>query len=229
MTTSFLPSCRAFVRLRAVLRLLVLAASVAPAAAQPAVSRGEQELPIPHDECMRRAEVGLLAEGYVNLWRTGSSVAGYREIHSTIIMCNGSPNAMTWANIVTASLASDGGVPGAERVRLQERMNQPSTPGGNTGGAYTLTVNPPSAAPGVPLTVSFSAPTGRPANDWVGLYRVGDPNTSSYGGWWQYTGGRVTGTLQFPAPGEPGQYEFRYLLNNGYDEVVARVGLTVSN
>jgi hypothetical protein len=101
--------------------LLLVAAA---AQAQPAMSRGEQELPIPFDECMRRAEAGLLAEGYGNFWRTGSSVAGYRDIHHAVIMCNGSPNGMTWVNIVVGSSHDDGNVPGAERERLQAQLNR---------------------------------------------------------------------------------------------------------
>jgi hypothetical protein len=47
-------------------------------------------------------------------------------------MCNEAPEGKTWVNVVVASSgAPDGTVPGAERERLQGRMNQPAGPGNN--------------------------------------------------------------------------------------------------
>jgi hypothetical protein len=36
-------------------------------------------------------------------------------------------------------------------------------------------------------------------------------------GQWAYTNGKTAGGHRFTAPQTPGQYEFRYLLNDGYD------------
>ena len=77
-----------------------------------------------------------------------------------------------------------------------------------------------------PLSVSWTAPSGRPANDWIGLYRIGDPNQNFI--WWQYTGGATSGTFFLTSPATPGQYDFRYLLNNGYTDAVRSAAITVT-
>jgi hypothetical protein len=89
------------------------------------------------------------------------------------------------------------------------------------GGGYTLTASPNTVARGAPLTVSWTAPAGRPVTDWIGLYKVGDPNHLYL--WWQYTGGTTSGSATLPAPNAAGSYEFRYLRNNGY------IGAATSN
>ncbi len=211
------------------LPLLLLIVGALPTTAQPAMSRGEQDLPITHAECMSRAQASLAAEGYVNLWSTGSSVAGYKDIHSSIVMCNGSPSGTTWANVVTASISNDGGVPGGERQRLQTRMNQaaitfpPVAP--CVGGAFTLSVSPGYGVPGSKIQVSFTAPGGQSARDWVGIFQVG---ASGHFGQWQYTQGQTSGSFEFLAPAHPGAYEFRYLLNDSYDQITVWCGFTVT-
>lgn len=118
------------------MRFLLIAFTGASLWAQPAVSRGEQSLPVPYDECIRRARNALPAEGYSIPGYNGTSfVQAFKEIHSVYIMCNPGPDGRTWANIVVASSTQDANVPGAERVRLQQQMERPS--GGNvtsTGG-----------------------------------------------------------------------------------------------
>jgi hypothetical protein len=84
-------------------------------------------------------------------------------------------------------------------------------------GNYTLTAAPATVSPGGGLTVTWSAPSGRPANDWVGLFVVGAPNTSYL--WYSFTGGATSGTVNLTAPAQTGQYEFRYLLLNGYTSI----------
>jgi hypothetical protein len=51
---------------------------------------------------------------------------------------------------------------------------------------------------------------------------VGVPNNDN--GWWDYTGGKTSGTLTLSAPTQAGQYEFRYLPNDGYVDA-ARSGV----
>ena len=68
-------------------------------------------------------------------------------------------------------------------------------------------------------TLTWNVPAGASATDWVGLYRVGDPHSSFL--WWQYTNGATTGTVQSPPISAPGQYQFRYFLNNGYSIAAA--------
>ncbi len=74
--------------------------------------------------------------------------------------------------------------------------------------------------------MSWVAPGGRSSLDWIGFFRVEDPNEAYESGWWSYTGGQPSGTLSLTAPSRPGQYEFRYLLDDGYVDV-ARASVTV--
>ena len=82
---------------------------------------------------------------------------------------------------------------------------------------FTLTASASNVSAGGALSVSFTAPGGRHPQDWIGLYKVGDPNRTY--GWWRYTSGATSGTFNLNAPLEPGQYEFRYLLEDGYTHI----------
>jgi hypothetical protein len=72
--------------------------------------------------------------------------------------------------------------------------------------------------------VSLTATRGG-AVDWIGLFSVGDPPCDH--GWWEYTRGATSGTLTLSAPTQPGQYEFRYLLNDGCEVTVRSSPVTV--
>jgi hypothetical protein len=98
--------------------------------------------------------------------------------------------------------------------------------GGQVGESYSLSATS-NARSGETISVSFTAPSPSAARDWIGLFKV-DAKNNDHGGRWKYTEGRTSGTLTFTAPAEPGQYEFRYLLNDGYTDVRARAGLTVT-
>jgi hypothetical protein len=93
--------------------------------------------------------------------------------------------------------------------------------------AFTLAASPVTVAPGGGVAVCWTAPSGRPASDWIGLFAVGAPNTS-YGLGWRYTGGASSGCFTFRAPAQPGRYEFRYLLNGGYNEAARSNVFTVT-
>jgi hypothetical protein len=94
-----------------------------------------------------------------------------------------------------------------------------------TSGAFTLSASPGSVPRGGTINVSWTAPPGRPTTDWIGLYKVGDPNQLWQA--FQYTGGATSGTVNFTAPFTPGQYEFRYLLENGFNSVATSNTVTV--
>ena len=53
------------------------------------------------------------------------------------------------------------------------------------------------------------APDGRPATDWVGLFKADGSNTRV---WWAYTQGATAGSFNVAAPTSGGQYQFCYLL-----------------
>ena len=97
--------------------------------------------------------------------------------------------------------------------------------GGFTYAVFTLTVSRILVTPGGQVSVSWVAPPGG-HGDWVGLFRVGDPNTRY--GWFEYTKGATSGTLTLSAPTEAGQYEFRYLLDDDFIEAVRSSSLTVN-
>lgn len=96
----------------------------------------------------------------------------------------------------------------------------------DTSSTFSLTASPSSASTEQALTVTWTAPSGRPADDWIGLYRVGDPETSFIS--WQYTAGASSGSKTFTGPNQPGQYQFRYFTNNGFDRVAISNTLTVT-
>src|SRR5215475_14938676 len=84
--------------------------------------------------------------------------------------------------------------------------------------SFTLSATPSQVAPSGQLTINWAAPSGRPTTDWIALYKVGNPNTT-YGSW-QYTQGATSGSFNVTAPTQSGLYEFRYLLQGGYTDVV---------
>ena len=92
--------------------------------------------------------------------------------------------------------------------------------------AYSLTASPSTVARGGQVTVTWTAPAGTSARDWVGLYRVGDPS-NTYGSWF-YTNGQSSGSRIITMPSTAGQYEFRYMLDNGFTERAKSNSITVN-
>jgi hypothetical protein len=90
-----------------------------------------------------------------------------------------------------------------------------------------LTATPDVVTAGAPLTVSWLVPGARSTADWIGLFRADASNISDEDGWWTYTNGASSGALTIEAPRQPGSYEFRYLLNDGYADI-ARSRFTVT-
>lgn len=97
--------------------------------------------------------------------------------------------------------------------------------GGYTYQVVSLTISPSVVTFGGQLTLSWVAPKGR-SRDWVGLYRVGDPNINHE--WWAYTNGTASGTVTIIADIEPGQYEFRYLVNDDLTDVARSGPVTIT-
>jgi hypothetical protein len=75
--------------------------------------------------------------------------------------------------------------------------------------------------------VSWSAPHGCSALDWIGFFKIGESSTNYLSRWWSYTDGASTGTLRLSAPADPGQYEFRYLPFDGFIDAGHSAAVTV--
>lgn len=76
-----------------------------------------------------------------------------------------------------------------------------------------LTVSTNSVKPGEWVTLNWTTPANRGSKDWIGLYKVGSLNTQFLTFIYLPTD---TGSKAFQANYSEGQYEFRYLLNDGY-------------
>lgn len=72
------------------------------------------------------------------------------------------------------------------------------------------------AVPGSALIASFTAPSNHSAQDWITFAPVGSAREFYMAGW-TYVPAGASGSVSLPVPQTPGQYELRYLLNNGFD------------
>src|SRR5687768_14785773 len=95
---------------------------------------------------------------------------------------------------------------------------------GGIASAQTVSVSPSTTVPNEPITVSWTAPSGSSTTDWIGMYVIGDPNTSYQHAF--YTNGATSGSEKFYGPSAPGNYEFRYLVNDTYNSVATSNPLT---
>jgi hypothetical protein len=90
----------------------------------------------------------------------------------------------------------------------------------------SLTASPRIVASGGDLSVDWAVSARNSSADWIGFFGIGVPSTSYQDGYWQYVGDGLSGTQTFKAPLQPGEYEFRYLLDDGFVDV-ARAPVTV--
>lgn len=98
--------------------------------------------------------------------------------------------------------------------------------------SYSLANVPSFPSLGSTVDVTWNAPSNHSGLDWIGLYPVGGASYQYVG--WTYAGptGQTSGTASvvLGAPAAPGDsYEFRYLLNNGYDIAATSSPFTVGN
>ena len=90
---------------------------------------------------------------------------------------------------------------------------------------FSVNVPPGTVAAGASLTVTWTAPAGRPAGDSVQLFRIGVSNINPTAV--QYVNGSA-GTFTMQAPQTAGQYRFRYLLGgNGWITAALGPAITV--
>ena len=80
---------------------------------------------------------------------------------------------------------------------------------------FTLTPSTHVIDAGAEMRVSWNAPAGR-KDDWIAVFKVGANYDDD---WYGLTHGATSGTHTLTAPRQPGQYEFRYLLDGGFLEV----------
>ncbi len=92
----------------------------------------------------------------------------------------------------------------------------------NTVG-FNLSETPAKPVHGTTVTVNWVAPSGRPSDDWIALYKLGAQGDKYL--WYANTNGATSGTATFKAPATAGSYELRYM-DNGYANVQS-VPLTV--
>jgi hypothetical protein len=93
-------------------------------------------------------------------------------------------------------------------------------------GTYTLTPSASAVAPGGQLSVSWTASI-KGGNDWIALFKKGDSNTAPFTDWVGWTAGATVGTFTLSAPTQAGQYEFRYLLDDGWADAARSSVVTV--
>ena len=90
-------------------------------------------------------------------------------------------------------------------------------------GPFTLTPSLNVVDAGGDMSVSWTAPAGR-AGDWIAVFRVG---ASYEDEWYGLTKGATSGSHTLTAPARPGQYEFRYLVDDRYFDVARSSPVTV--
>jgi hypothetical protein len=118
--------------------------------------------------------------------------------------------------------------PGTVDVVVTNPGGQHATlPAGFTYNAVTLTASAAMAAAGARLTVTWNAVSARCSSDWIGIFELGDPSTSYEKNWWDYAACGNGGEHELTAPTTPGQYEFRYLLDDAYQDVARSVPITI--
>ena len=75
------------------------------------------------------------------------------------------------------------------------------------------------------VKVSWTAPSGRPASDWIGLSSVGAPGY--WYTWSQNTGGAAAGSMVLNLPSSPGIWVFRYYTGSNYTIAATSAPLSV--
>jgi len=118
--------------------MVFLSLANASMAQAPGWSRGQQNLAISYDECLRRASAALQGEGYRIDYAGGNFAVGIKGVHTGVIICSPAPESKMLVHIVVASNGDGGGV---ERQRLQARMEgsgSGSVGGGGVSGTWDL-------------------------------------------------------------------------------------------
>ena len=133
-----------------------------------------------------------------------------RIVNSTTITATIPAHAAGHADVVVTNPGGPGGaLPAAFTYSFEE--------------PFTLTPSVNTIEPGGQITLTWTAPAGR-VGDWIALCRVGGGYEDD---WYGLTKGATSGTDAVTAPARPGQYEFRYLLDDGFVDVARSSPVTV--
>ena len=116
-------------------------------------------------------------------------------------------------------------IPGLYQFRYYKGSG--STPAATSGvlpinvAGFSVTPSPSTVSRGSKITVSWTAPAGRPGNwgDTIALYKVGTATDTDNAVSYVYPqgsqGGTTSGTYTVTAPSASGSYEFRYVVADG--------------
>ena len=126
--------------------------------------------------------------------------------------------------VLAPGLAGCGGPAAAPLPASPSPVAQPTPQPTPNQGPYSLTPSAEIVSSGGELSVSWIVPRSG-TWDWIGLFSVGARNCDH--GWYEYTKGETSGTLHLHAPSQPGQYEFRYHLDDGCVETGRSSPVTV--
>ena len=129
------------------------------AQAPAAWSHGVQDIPIGYEACRQRAHAALQAAGFAVDVQGGAWTGGPKGVNRAAIFCFGTGPASSGVGIHVMANSHDPGVPGAERVRLQQLM------------ASGLTT-PPTPVAGE-LAGNWNWSTGCPEGGYSGQIRIG--------------------------------------------------------
>jgi hypothetical protein len=163
---------------------------------------------------------------------TATLSAGQTQQFSAAV--TGSPTtAVTWTlSPAIGSLSSTGLYTAPAEVTTQQAVTITATSLADTSKFASATVSlSPAANQALSVAIAqtasgwqltWTAPPGRPFNDWIGLSSLDAPN------WWavwnEYTNGAATGSFTIPTPSVPGIYELRYFGPTTYT-ILARSNL----
>jgi len=88
---------------------------------------------------------------------------------------------------------------------------------------YTVTAGTDVVDAGGRMSVSWTATVPQPG-DWLAVFRVGRSYEDE---WYGLINGETSGTRTLTAPTQPGQYEFRYLVDHDYRDIARSSPVTV--